>query len=106
MYKTWPENYGEKGVPSEGSSGSLRSGLQMMQQHPPIFFVSFEACVCVTTSASHIGSGQVGCIQSLFEGSMFIFVFMWTPVMESATTDPIPHGQVRVVSRATSPGHT
>eukprot|EP00290_Baffinella_frigidus_P032224 CAMPEP_0180274024 /NCGR_PEP_ID=MMETSP0988-20121125/5109_1 /TAXON_ID=697907 /ORGANISM="non described non described, Strain CCMP2293" /LENGTH=355 /DNA_ID=CAMNT_0022245237 /DNA_START=100 /DNA_END=1164 /DNA_ORIENTATION=+ len=35
----------------------------------------------------------IGLTQSLFEGSMYIFVFMWTPKLE-ADFDDLPHGQV------------
>jgi len=35
----------------------------------------------------------IGLIQSCFESSMYIFVFMWTPKLE-ALFKPLPHGQV------------
>ena len=35
----------------------------------------------------------LGLIQSLFEGSMYIFVFMWTPKMEPHFA-PLPHGRI------------
>lgn len=35
----------------------------------------------------------LGCIQSLFEGSMYIFVFMWTPKLDRFYPN-LPHGQV------------
>jgi hypothetical protein len=45
----------------------------------------------------------LGIVQALFEGSMFIFVFMWTPALEGAHTvatggatghEALPHGMV------------
>ena len=40
----------------------------------------------------------LGCTQSLFEGSMYTFVFMWTPVLEDAQSvadgGTIPHGVI------------
>jgi len=36
----------------------------------------------------------LGCIQSFFEGAMYIFVFMWTPALESTTVFPIHHGWI------------
>mmetsp|Transcript_44284 Transcript_44284/g.140914 ORF Transcript_44284/g.140914 Transcript_44284/m.140914 type:complete len:419 (-) Transcript_44284:149-1405(-) len=36
----------------------------------------------------------LGLIQSLFEGTMYTFVFMWTPALESTGATSIPHGMV------------
>ncbi|KAJ7553435.1 hypothetical protein O6H91_06G097700 [Diphasiastrum complanatum] len=67
---TWPENYGD---PSEGKT--LVSQFQ--------------------TAASAIASDEkialLGAIQSLFEGSMYTFVFLWTPAL-SPNEQKIPHG--------------
>ena len=35
----------------------------------------------------------IGLVQSLFEGSMYIFVFMWTPKLEASLGKELPHGQ-------------
>jgi len=37
---------------------------------------------------------MLGLIQSFFEGAMYIFVFMWTPALESTTDHPIYHGWI------------
>ena len=36
----------------------------------------------------------LGIIQSFFEGSMYVFVFMWTPALSSTSRSPIYHGWV------------
>lgn len=36
----------------------------------------------------------LGMIQSFFEGSMYVFVFMWTPALESTSVTPIYHGWI------------
>ncbi len=36
----------------------------------------------------------LGIIQSCFEGSMYIFVFMWTPSLEGSSKLPILHGWI------------
>jgi MFS family permease len=36
----------------------------------------------------------LGIVQSCFEGSMYIFVFMWTPSLESTSHMPILHGWI------------
>jgi hypothetical protein len=36
----------------------------------------------------------LGCIQSFFEGAMYVFVFMWTPALESTSDYEIYHGWI------------
>lgn len=36
----------------------------------------------------------LGIIQSFFEGAMYVFVFMWTPALESTSNSPIFHGWI------------
>ena len=36
----------------------------------------------------------LGIIQSFFEGSMYVFVFMWTPALSSTSPSPIYHGWI------------
>lgn len=71
-------------------------------QHPPTFilfhsFLTFllnilESSVYITF---RVGSDEkvalLGAIQSLFEGSMYTFVFLWTPAL-SPNDEEIPHG--------------
>jgi len=67
---TWPENYGD---PTEGKG----------------FMAQF------TNAANAIASDEkialLGAIQSLFEGSMYTFVFLWTPAL-SPNDQKIPFG--------------
>ncbi|VDN52523.1 unnamed protein product [Dracunculus medinensis] len=68
---TWPENYGDKRV--------------SIGKH---FFNALEAIK---------RDGKVIClglIQSLFEGSMYVFVLEWTPALQHASSDVIPHGYI------------
>eukprot|EP00249_Psilotum_nudum_P003611 c17074_g1_i1 orf=407-1798(-) len=67
---TWPENYGD---PSEGKS--------LLSQFK----------VAASTIASDEKIALLGAIQSLFEGSMYTFVFLWTPAL-SPNDEDIPHG--------------
>lgn len=67
---TWPENYGDA---SEGRT--------LMQQ--------FQLAGSAIASDEKIA--LLGAIQSLFEGSMYTFVFLWTPALSPSNQD-IPHG--------------
>eukprot|EP00897_Mesotaenium_endlicherianum_P011055 jgi/Mesen1/9979/ME000072S09389 len=69
MY-TWSENYGD---PSENKS--------LWQQ--------FQQAGSAIASDEKIA--LLGAIQSLFEGSMYTFVFLWTPALSPSNQD-IPHG--------------
>lgn len=55
----WEENYGER---TKNCSGSFAEGLSTIMQNPSIL--------------------SLGLVQSLFESNMYIFVFLWTPVLE------------------------
>ncbi|GBG87190.1 hypothetical protein CBR_g44925 [Chara braunii] len=67
---TWTENYGD---PSENKT---------LQQQ-------FKTAAAAITSDEKIA--LLGAIQSLFEGSMYTFVFLWTPAL-SPHGEKIPHG--------------
>eukprot|EP00271_Cylindrocystis_brebissonii_P002633 TRINITY_DN133_c0_g1_i3.p1 TRINITY_DN133_c0_g1~~TRINITY_DN133_c0_g1_i3.p1 ORF type:complete len:447 (+),score=95.66 TRINITY_DN133_c0_g1_i3:116-1456(+) len=67
---TWTENYGE--------SNESKSLLQQFQD-------------AATAIASDEKIALLGAIQSLFEGSMYTFVFLWTPALSPSGQD-IPHG--------------
>ncbi|KAM0934405.1 putative molybdate-anion transporter, MFS transporter superfamily [Dioscorea sansibarensis] len=70
ILSTWTENYGD---PSE--SKDLLTQFKM-------------AAVAI---ASDEKIALLGAIQSLFEGSMYTFVFLWTPAL-SPNEEEIPHG--------------
>jgi len=72
---TWTENYGD-------STQSLRAG--------------FEHAVEAVTSNAKIF--MIGVMQSAFEAAMYLFVFLWTPVLQAASDEQgrgeIPHGVI------------
>ncbi|CAL1373677.1 unnamed protein product [Linum trigynum] len=70
IMSSWPENYGD---PSENKD--------LMSQ--------FKAAAVAIASDEKIA--LLGAIQSLFEGSMYTFVFLWTPAL-SPSGEEIPHG--------------
>ncbi|XP_010934492.1 uncharacterized protein [Elaeis guineensis] len=70
ILSTWGENYGD---PSE--SKDLLSQFK----------------VAAVAIASDEKIALLGAIQSLFEGSMYTFVFLWTPAL-SPNDEDIPHG--------------
>lgn len=70
----WDENYGETS-----------------DQSCSAFWQSFAGAA--TTLVSSWRVALLGCVVSAFEGSMYAFVFMWTPAIESAGVIP-PHGHV------------
>lgn len=71
---TWKENYGDA---NESISGGFRNALEAVKKDQKIQIV--------------------GLVQSLFEGSMYIFVFLWTPALQNAQDlvrqVEIPHGK-------------
>eukprot|EP00741_Cyanophora_paradoxa_P002968 tig00000655_g2881.t1 len=66
---TWTENYGDQRVNVEAS---FKNAWQTLISDQKVWLL--------------------GSIQSLFEGSMYIFVFKWTPSLSGST--PIPHGMI------------
>jgi len=72
---TWDENYGERigekqASPTNGS---------------PEFVRALQSALSTTMNDTDIF--RCGMIASLFEGSMYIFVFMWTPMLTNLTDD-------------------
>uniref|UniRef100_A0A0N5A7P9 MFS domain-containing protein n=1 Tax=Syphacia muris TaxID=451379 RepID=A0A0N5A7P9_9BILA len=68
---TWPENYGDtKANLVQHFSDAVRDAKNDAK------------VVCL------------GIIQSLFEGSMYVFVLEWTPALSNANTSAIPHGYI------------
>ncbi|ODM98400.1 Molybdate-anion transporter [Orchesella cincta] len=59
IFNNWPENYGERDLKW---SGSCIEGLKTIMSNKKIL--------------------ALGLVQSLFESNMYIFVFLWTPVLE------------------------
>ena len=69
----WSENYGDSSDATTGCNTS-NGALQQMIASPAIL-------LC-------------GCIASLFEGSMYIFVFNWTPALSSSSSSSPPFGLI------------
>ncbi|XP_021893413.1 molybdate-anion transporter isoform X2 [Carica papaya] len=70
IMSSWSENYGD---PSENKD----------------LFTQFRGAAVAIASDEKIA--LLGAIQSLFEGSMYTFVFLWTPAL-SPNGEEIPHG--------------
>uniref|UniRef100_A0A0D6QVX8 Molybdate-anion transporter n=1 Tax=Araucaria cunninghamii TaxID=56994 RepID=A0A0D6QVX8_ARACU len=70
ILSTWTENYGD---PSESKN----------------LLTQFKGAALAIASDEKIA--LLGAIQSLFEGSMYTFVFLWTPALSPNEQD-IPHG--------------
>ncbi|URE27222.1 Major Facilitator superfamily [Musa troglodytarum] len=70
ILSTWTENYGD---PSESKN----------------LVTQFKVAASAISSDTKIA--LLGAIQSLFEGSMYTFVFLWTPAL-SPNDEDIPHG--------------
>jgi len=69
---TWTENFGDQSISYCGSLGAAWSAIQDNQ------FIAL-----------------LGITQSAFQGAMYIFVFAWTPALESPITDTkLPHGLI------------
>lgn len=73
VFRTWPENYGEKGVSLKEAKFSLIEGLKLV--------------------AKDIRILSTGVIVSFFEGSMYTFVFLWGPVLEKGDS-ALPFGLI------------
>eukprot|EP00742_Colponemidia_sp_Colp-10_P000612 GILJ01000670.1.p1 GENE.GILJ01000670.1~~GILJ01000670.1.p1 ORF type:complete len:467 (-),score=77.70 GILJ01000670.1:169-1533(-) len=70
---TWSENYGNAQIEVHQS---FSKAWTVLQQRPEVLLI--------------------GVVQSLFEGVMYVFVFMWTPALETASgvAVEIPHGVI------------
>lgn len=69
---TWTENYGDGSENSTAIEGFKKAGA-LIWNEPKI--------------------ALLGAMQSLFEGSMYTFVFLWTPAL-SPKNEHIPHGMI------------
>ena len=70
---TWKENYGSQDKEHKHANGS------------PAFIHTFQNAWVTTKRNSEVL--LCGIISSLFEGSMYVFVFMWTPMLTNLTVD-------------------
>jgi len=70
---TWPENFGQTSSSATSDSSSMTQAAMVMQEKPVVLYL--------------------GIVCSLFEASMFIFVFNWTPclMVEGEPNPPFGH---------------
>ena len=86
-YFTWEENYGEQpsshhdGEASDDPRSSNNRFADGLRQAFWMTIRNQEVLLC-------------GLITSLFEGSMYIFVFMWTPALTSHSSQELPFGLI------------
>ncbi|GLC76548.1 hypothetical protein PLESTF_001795000 [Pleodorina starrii] len=77
IYSSWPENYGDSAHGGEGVVASLQRQFAV-------------------ATGSIMGDQRIallGAMQSLFEASMYTFVFLWTPALSPAG-EKIYHGMI------------
>jgi hypothetical protein len=93
---TWCENYGDASINVSQTFTNavtiLRNGTRVSEHHPVAGRFLFFAHLF----RSHVYADPkvpiLGLTQSLFEGSMYVFVFMWTPTLNEVRTTPhAPH---------------
>ncbi len=79
---TWEENYGDTKV--EDSASVDKTNKKWYDAFTSAFYTTMNNKEILYT----------GLICSLFEGSMYIFVFMWTPAMKAVTDVDLPFGLI------------
>jgi MFS transporter, MFS domain-containing protein family, molybdate-anion transporter len=75
----WDENYGD--TDSSRTSSEHAAWYNGLRSAAVTTFRSYDVLLC-------------GMIASLFEGSMYIFVFMWTPALTTHTSEELPFGLI------------
>jgi hypothetical protein len=80
----WEENYGDS-----SNDGHEDENDEAKPKH---WYDAFTSAYLTTIRSKEIL--YTGLICSLFEGSMFIFVFMWTPAMKALSTGDLPFGLI------------
>ena len=68
---TWEENFGDQTI---SISAGMRNSISVVYTDRKVLYL--------------------GVAQSMFESSMYIWVFMWTPALEEASSEPIHHGLI------------
>ncbi|GJR83134.1 molybdate-anion transporter-like protein [Tanacetum coccineum] len=103
ILSSWGENYGDpsdnkdllsqfKGAAVAIASGRYFFSGTLLSYSKFIKFLTLSAwAIIVVLSVSDEKIALLGAIQSLFEGSMYTFVFLWTPAL-SPNDEEIPHG--------------
>lgn len=83
----WTENYGDSSSDDDNDDKIKEEGTKVDDVRKP-WYSSFKDAWEATIKSNEIMF--CGLISSLFEGSMFIFVFMWTPSMQTLTKTANP----------------
>lgn len=78
----WEENYGE----------NIHQETSQNDSEVKAWYESFSIALRKILHSSDIL--LCGSISALFEGSMYIFVFMWTPFLKSKSKDNLPFGYI------------
>ncbi|PPE02929.1 hypothetical protein GOBAR_DD00051 [Gossypium barbadense] len=104
ILSSWTENYGDASENKDlltqfrGAAVAITSGQYFhVITHPPSCTDSFPFFLFAPPLKSNLPCTSdekialLGAIQSLFEGSMYTFVFLWTPAL-SPNDEEIPHG--------------
>jgi len=73
ILSTWSENYGDKNPSQSGMIEKFGKAAHEIMSNRKVFLL--------------------GLMQALFEGSMYTFVFLWTPAL-SPNGERIPHGMI------------
>lgn len=87
---TWPENYGDASDKAPFSAQFVKVGSKECSILL-IIVPNHSSPQAWNTIKSDPKIASLGAIQSLFEGSMYTFVFLWTPAL-SPNGEEIPHG--------------
>jgi len=79
VWTTWTENYGDSRI---NVSDNLTKAVNAIKGgQSPDFRISFVGPHCSSLSMADSRILLLGSVQSLFEGAMYVFVFLWTPAL-------------------------
>jgi hypothetical protein len=90
-YTTWDENYGPSEVAVSSSSSEHHDHAADKPNHQKWYDGLRNAFLTTTRNPDIL---LCGLISSLFEGSMYIFVFMWTPALTEREVGDLPFGLI------------
>jgi MFS family permease len=104
LYSTWAENYGSDGVEPATSADVEGGGEKSADAPPSVDPKKVELTFANLVDVQGLQKGITlmrrdpviaicGMLQSLFEGSMYIFVFMWTPALTPAPASASAGGE-------------
>jgi MFS transporter, MFS domain-containing protein family, molybdate-anion transporter len=100
IMSSWSENYGDTSESKDliaqfkVAANAIASGMLSLSHQNPEESNMYGTEICILTLRTKLSDEKIallGAIQSLFEGSMYTFVFLWTPAL-SPNEEDIPHG--------------